>query len=270
MLALCARAKLNLGLAVVGRRSDGLHDLASVIVHLDWHDLVAVSPGPQTTVGITGPEATGIPTGPHDNLAGRAAAAAGSPAAIWIEKRIPAQAGLGGGSTDAAAVLRALGHRDPALAAGLGADVPATLAGGSLRVDGTGARLRRLTTPTLHLAVAIAGTSSTAATFAALTASEHHGAGRIDALEHALTAGDALDPLCGSDLEAAAVRANPALGEALARLRTTQSDSRWHLTGSGGAAFALATSAAHAQSLATAARQAGFPARPCRTVTAAP
>ena len=275
MLVIPARAKLNLGLAVLGRRPDGLHELASILVHLDWHDLAGVREHdrPGVRLAVTGPEAGALPPDTAANLATRAAAAAlppGRGADLWLHKRIPAEAGLGGGSADAAAVLRALGCADTAVAAALGADVPATLAGGTLRAGGAGEELRRLDAAALHLAVAVAGTSSTAATFAALSRAEHTGAARIDALERALAAGAEFDDLCGSDLEPAALRANPALGDALQRLRAATPDRRWHLTGSGGAAFSLATSAAEATTLAAAARTARLPARACRTVTAIP
>ena len=283
MLVIPARAKLNLGLAVVGRRSSGFHEIASIVVHLDWHDLVGVTTteAPGVTVSVTGAAAAEIPTDAAGNLAGRAAtvAVAGrGGASVWIDKRIPALAGLGGGSADAAATLRALGVADSALAASLGADVPATLRGGALRVRGIGEQLSPLRLPALHVAVAIAGTSSTAATFAALTPADHRGTQRIDALEQALitrseaaaaTTG-AIDDLCGSDLEAAAIRANPALGDGLRRRRTAVASTRWHLTGSGGAAFALAASPAEAGALAAAAEACGFAAQACRTVAAIP
>jgi 4-diphosphocytidyl-2C-methyl-D-erythritol kinase len=72
--------------------------------------------------------------------------------------------------------------------------------------------------------------------------------------------------LLGSALEPAACRAAPGLGDALARLRALTPQTRWHLTGSGGAAFALASTAHDARALAAQAHAAGFPARACRTV----
>lgn len=282
-----AYAKLNLALSVVGRRPDGRHDLRSVVVHLDWHDLVglALERGRGVRVTLSGP-AAGVVPGDGNNLAERAAGAViaslrsrpGRGVRLHLEKRLPAAAGLGGGSADAAAVLRLLSVLIPALTeAGLrhfsdwlGSDVPACLAGGSLLVGGAGERLERLHHRGFHLAVAVAGTSSTAATFAALTPHEWRGPERPEALARDLAGGAAPDPtLCGSDLEAAACRANPDLGPALTALRRGVGEVEWHLTGSGGACFALAVDATQAAGLAEAARALGFPARPCRTVSAA-
>ena len=136
-----APAKLNLGLRVVGRRDDGYHLLESLFVPLDLADRVRVEVEPAAriaiSVAIVG-AAGDVPAG-DDNLVARAAraflGAAGIAArvALTLDKQIPVGAGLGGGSSDAAAVLRALALRfanalsAPALAAiavRLGADVP--------------------------------------------------------------------------------------------------------------------------------------------------
>jgi 4-diphosphocytidyl-2-C-methyl-D-erythritol kinase len=194
MLVVPAYAKVNLALEVTGRRPDGWHDIASVIATIDWHDLVgirllcdaptppAMSPAP-AALHVSGAFAEGIPTGP-DNLALRAATLlleiAGPRAArlrldVNLVKQVPPAAGLGGGSADAAAVLRAgarllATHGAPiadadltGAAATLGSDVPAVLAGGTVFATGRGEHLRPLPTPALHLAVAVAGASSTAA-----------------------------------------------------------------------------------------------------------
>lgn len=286
MIVVPAAAKVNLALEVTGRRADGYHDVATVIVALDWHDLVGVRLRPgagEVRLRLSGTAAAGVPGGP-DNLAVRAAAAllglagGGFDAELWLDKRLPVAAGMGGGSADAAAVLRAGGallrraglaiSEDAVaeLAAGLGSDVPAALAGGAVLATGRGERLRPLACPPLHLAVAIAGESSTAAAYAALQDGERGGDGRAGRLAERLAAGrPPLPDDCGSALEAAACRATPLLGEQLCRLRA-RVGADWHLTGSGGAAFALAASAHGAAELAAAAAAAGFPARGCRTV----
>ena len=281
MLFLPAYAKLNLGLVVVGRRADGRHDLLSAVVHLDWHDLVGVgvreAPAFHCSLEMRG-ECEGLPTG-DANLAVRAArglAAASGLAAdvrLLVDKRLPAAAGLGGGSADAAAVLRAIGILRPStrgalegVAAATGSDVPATLRGGGLLLEGAGERLSPLTHPPLHLAVALAGHSSTAATFSALEETEWGEAARIEELAAVLARGLVPDPgVCGSSLEGAACRANPALAAGLERLRRGVPEAAWALTGSGGAAFAIAPDAASAAALAARARAAGLPARSCRT-----
>jgi 4-diphosphocytidyl-2-C-methyl-D-erythritol kinase len=298
MLVVPAYAKVNLALEVTGRRPDGWHDIATVIATIDWHDLVGVSVAPRSAaepggdpvrIRVSGPFAEGVPAD-ATNLAVRAADAllrlAGDPPlalTIHLRKEVPSAAGLGGGSADAAAVLRAgatlLGGAKPqapaltAAAAELGSDVPALLAGGTLLATGRGDILHTLPTlaPPLHLTVAVAGASATAAAYRALQDAERTATGRATALAEALQH-DPHTPLdnalLGSALEPAACRAAPGLRDALVRLRALTPDHPWHLTGSGGAAFAVAPDRASADHLAATARAAGFPARACRTVAA--
>jgi 4-diphosphocytidyl-2-C-methyl-D-erythritol kinase len=283
MIFIPAYAKLNLALSVVGRLPDGRHDLRSVVVRLDWHDLVGIEvagEGTEIRVIVSGPAAAEVPV--EDNLVLRAARSVlpGRPEGgirLWLEKRLPAAAGLGGGSADAAAVLRLLGGAagsawEPGmlrLADTLGSDVPACLAGGSLLVGGAGESLEPILHPPLDLAVAVAGRSSTAATFAALTPDEWRGPERPETLAVLLAEGRPLaSELCGSDLEAAACRAHPDLAAGLLRLRGALPGTAWHLTGSGGAVFALAAGPSEAEAVAARARDLGFAARACRTVAA--
>jgi 4-diphosphocytidyl-2-C-methyl-D-erythritol kinase len=134
-----APAKLNLFLRILGRREDGYHDIETMVLPLTLADHVTVETRDDLgiVVTITGPEAGKVPTG-EGNLAFRAAAVlreeTGRPdgVGITIDKRIPVAAGLGGGSADAAAVLRALGRAWSvpvddlmAAAARVGSDVPA-------------------------------------------------------------------------------------------------------------------------------------------------
>lgn len=131
-----ARAKLTLTLRVTGVREDGYHLLDSEMVTLDLADRLAFSAG-------DGLQVTGMGAGetvPVDssNLVRRALSACDRRAAVELEKRIPAGAGLGGGSADAAAVLRWAGCDDLSVAVSLGADVPFCLVGGRARVRGVG------------------------------------------------------------------------------------------------------------------------------------
>lgn len=135
-VVVAARAKLTLSLRVTGVRSDGYHLLDSEMVTLDLADRLTIGPGSGLTVaglGAHGP----VPAG-EENLVLRALRLLGATAAVHLEKRIPTGAGLGGGSADAAAVLRWGGCSDPVLAARLGADVPFCLVGGRARVRGVG------------------------------------------------------------------------------------------------------------------------------------
>lgn len=128
-----APAKLNLCLRVVGRREDGRHLLESLFWPLDWGDELVFRPAKAIGLEVRwAPDAprTSPLSNDRTNLAWRAAEAAvasgGRPAHLILEKRLPAEAGLGGGSSDAAAVLRELcpGPARAERALALGADVP--------------------------------------------------------------------------------------------------------------------------------------------------
>ena len=149
-----APAKLNLCLYLGRRRADGLHELCSLFEPLALADLLTVTAAERDEVICPGVEG--------ENLAARALAAlreAGwqrQPLRIEIEKRVPVAAGLGGGSGDAAAVLRlAAGEvaELPAIAARLGADVPSQLRPSLALVRGFGERVEPLPAPPTHAAV---------------------------------------------------------------------------------------------------------------------
>ncbi len=160
-----APAKLNLTLAVVGHRPDGYHAIHSVVVLLDLADRLslAIRPGGPDTLHVDG-----FDCGPEqDNLVLRALAAARDRArhswpggsadppslAVRLEKGIPVAAGLGGGSSDAAAAIDAAfeawdasvdGSARVAVAAAVGSDVPLFLAGGPVLIEGRGERVTPL------------------------------------------------------------------------------------------------------------------------------
>jgi len=128
-----APAKLTVSLRVIGTRPDGFHLIESEMVTLDFADELEFSEG-------DGLEVIGNSAVPTDesNLVRRAMRATGRTAHVRLCKRIPVGGGLGGGSADAAAVLRWAGVGDLILAASLGADVPFCLLGGRARVSGIG------------------------------------------------------------------------------------------------------------------------------------
>jgi 4-diphosphocytidyl-2-C-methyl-D-erythritol kinase len=147
-----APAKVNLTLAVGPRRADGFHDLHSVMVPLSLADRLAVAPalGPEDSLHVTGDDGPPRP----DDLVLRGIAAARL--AARLEKRIPIAAGLGGGSSDAAAAidaaLAAWGIDLPlpervAAGASVGSDVPFFFTGGSALVEGRGERVTALQAP---------------------------------------------------------------------------------------------------------------------------
>jgi 4-diphosphocytidyl-2-C-methyl-D-erythritol kinase len=136
-----APAKLTRSLRITGVRDDGLHLLDAEMVTVDLVDELLLDPdGDGLTVDGGGPD---VPLG-DDNLVRRALAAVDRRANVTIRKRIPSGAGLGGGSSDAAAVLRWAGCTDLDLAATLGADVPFCLVGGRARVRGIGEQVEPL------------------------------------------------------------------------------------------------------------------------------
>lgn len=148
-----AYAKINLGLEVLRKRPDGYHDIRSVFVAVDLHDEVRLAPFDDLDVSCN----PAMTARPEQNLAYRAAetmlshpSAVGKGAKITVTKHIPAGGGLGGGSSDAAAVL--IGLRSlyglsvdattlHAMAASLGSDVPFFLHGGTALVEGRGERI---------------------------------------------------------------------------------------------------------------------------------
>lgn len=152
-LRLCAPAKVNLGLRVVGRRADGYHLLETTFHALQLHDVLWLEDADELSLEVRG-DGGGLPMpAPDDNLVLRAArafaAATGARATgrFVLDKHIPAGGGLGGGSSDAAATLLLLQHRADAplhagalstLALGLGADVPFFLRAGTQTARGVG------------------------------------------------------------------------------------------------------------------------------------
>ena len=137
-----AHAKLTLGLRITGVRDDGYHLIDAEMVSLDLHDLITLTPG-RSGLTASGPFCDGMPLD-DTNLVARALGLAGieSSTGVHIAKQIPHGGGLGGGSTDAAAVLRWCGvgttPSELTHASQLGADIPFCLVGGRARVRGIG------------------------------------------------------------------------------------------------------------------------------------
>jgi 4-diphosphocytidyl-2-C-methyl-D-erythritol kinase len=140
-----APAKLTVSLQVTGVRPDGYHELEAEMVTLSLADELQIDPeGSGLAVACEpGLRPDGLP-GPGENLVERALAACGRRAGVRLTKRIPLGGGLGGGSADAAAVLRWAGITDPQVALGLGSDVPFCLVGGRARVEGVGEKVTPL------------------------------------------------------------------------------------------------------------------------------
>jgi 4-diphosphocytidyl-2-C-methyl-D-erythritol kinase len=129
-----AHAKINWTLRVTRRRDDGFHDLETLFQTISLHDTLTFERSDHLTLTCDDPT---IPVD-DSNLVLRAARAANATAAIHLQKRIPHGGGLGGGSSDAAATLCALGVPCADLALSLGSDVPFFLAGGTAYATGRG------------------------------------------------------------------------------------------------------------------------------------
>ena len=137
MIRIEAPAKLTLSLSVTGVREDGYHLIDAEMVALALCDIVSITDAHDTSISVSGPYAVGVPTD-TSNLVHAALSLANRTAHVHIEKNIPHGGGLGGGSTDAAAVLRWANYTHLTSAAAIGADVPFSLVGGRAQVTGIG------------------------------------------------------------------------------------------------------------------------------------
>jgi 4-diphosphocytidyl-2-C-methyl-D-erythritol kinase len=156
-------AKLNLALLVEQPRSDGYHPVESLVQTIEWLDLVEVEEADEESVVIEG-----VDIDPEDNLVVRALDAIRDrgkvpPVAIRVEKQLPIGAGLGGGSSNAAATLLAAAEMgglsastSTEVAPSVGADVPLFMVGGSLMVTGIGDAVEPVVPPLSGFAVAVA------------------------------------------------------------------------------------------------------------------
>lgn len=244
-----APAKINLTLHVTGRRDDGYHLLDSLVMFADVGDRITVTPAPETSLEIEGPMAGGVPAG-ADNLVMRAARLMGVTALIRLKKNLPAAAGIGGGSSDAAATLRALheltGAPLPADTLSLGADVPVCLSGaGAARMRGVGDRIEPVTgLPPLHAVLVNPGIPVlTAEVFARLTSRENPA--MPEDLPRNVGAGELITWLgeMRNDLQTPAIEAEPVIAQVFATLEVTPGCLLTRMSGSGGTCFGLYTDA---------------------------
>jgi 4-diphosphocytidyl-2-C-methyl-D-erythritol kinase len=275
-----ARAKINLHLSVGPRRPDGFHDVATVLVTLDLADILFIEDAGVLRVE-TSPE---LDVPESANLAYRAAEVLGlaigrAPRVrVMIEKHIPAAAGLGGGSADAAAVLRSLAVRwglrleDPEVhdvAATVGADVPFLLKGGCALFEGRGdVPSHRLPLPDLYVVLVNPGVPvPTAAAYAEFDRIPPRERRSAEPLVAAIETGDAVSIAAAihNDLTAASVGLVPAIGEALAWLAGRPGVYGCEMAGSGSTVFGICATASAAEAVARQARERAWWAEACRT-----
>lgn len=254
-LAEAAPAKINLALHVLGRRTDGRHLLDGLVAFAGIGDRLMARPSPDLTLTIAGRFAADLAED-ADNLVLRAARLlrpAGRGAALSLDKALPVASGIGGGSADAAAVLRLLARLwdvplpPPEAVLALGADVPVCLAGGSCRMQGIGERLTPLALPPVAaVLVNPCVPVATGAVFAALERRENPAMpappifGETDDLIRFLARQR-------NDLQPAAAGLAPPVAEALAALAAQPGCALARMSGSGATCFGLFGSAAKAE-----------------------
>jgi len=284
-LILPAYAKLNLTLDIIGRRPDGYHEIDSVMQTISLHDLIWVERTDCRVFDVVGTLIDG------ENLVLKAArelegrVSRNLPFTIRLFKRIPIGAGLGGGSADAAAFLKAANLLYDLkltaaelieIATAVGQDVPFLLSGGTGRATGLGsivARLPAVPSSWRFLVICPPVEISTRAVYEAVDGSEptaHRTPTLVRVLEKGMTTPHPDPPpqggreMFGNDLEPASRRLFPALDQAIERLRAAVPGMT--MTGTGAAFFAVFQNHRHAEPALAAVRQLGFPAWLCRPV----
>jgi 4-diphosphocytidyl-2-C-methyl-D-erythritol kinase len=258
-----APAKVNLYLHVTGRRADGYHLVDSLVAFADIGDRLTAEPAGSLSLAVDGPEATGLAAKGDDNLVLRAArlladqAGVGPGAALHLDKRLPVAAGIGGGSSDAAAALLMLRRLwglsldDEALCrlgASLGADIPACVCRRTVWVGGIGERLEPA--PTLPEAGILLANPRKALPTAAVFAARRgpfSKTGRFAPMPSDVAGlAEVLAPRC-NDLTEAAIEVLPEVGAVLGRLGRLPGCLLARMSGSGATCFALFATRAAAE-----------------------
>ena len=298
-MTVSAPAKVNFTLDVYGTRPDGYHALRSVVMPISLADTLEIETTDDGSIASD--------TGYDDDLCVKAArvlrsqisnlkSQMGGPnqtvgpnpcrkgASIRVTKRIPAGGGLGGGSADAAAVLRALnelwGLNLPRqelaeLGAQVGSDVPTLVLGGAVLMEGRGERvsrisssIERLNDQTINLVLVNPDVhSSTKEVYAACSARAADAPSPTDAMIAALKTGDLaqIAAAVSNDLQSAAVRLHPEIADALASLRTAGAQGVM-MSGSGSCVFGFAKNAALAAKIAAKLESRGLQSVVCQTL----
>ncbi len=250
-----APAKINLALHVTGRRADGYHELDSLVMFANIGDTVTVKPAAKTSLQVTGPMADRLPHTP-DNLVLKAGQLAGIPAQITLDKHLPIAAGLGGGSSNVAAVWSALSELSNRDLKGdvdmLGADVPVCRVGRTARMQGIGDKVSPLDgLPTLHAVLVNPNLPvMTAEVFRKLDKTDNAPLPAeipqdMDAEQFTNWLGE-----MRNDLEAPAIEAEPVIEQVFAALSVTPGCQLTRMSGSGGTCFGIYRDAERAASAA--------------------
>lgn len=264
-----APAKVNLALHVTGRRDDGYHLLDSIVVFADVGDRVTLTPADSLSLQVTGPMAAGVPVDPS-NLCWRAAVPFDHPVTIALDKHLPAAAGIGGGSSDAAAVIRGMqavtGRGFPGDPMALGADVPVCLMARAARMRGVGEDVAALDgLPPLPAVLVNPGVAvPTGPVFAAMTRRDNPG---LPPLPQAPGPEALIAWLrgCRNDLEPPALQVQPVIAGVLEDLAALPGARLARMSGSGATCFALFDALSGAQDAAArlSVRRPGWWVRAC-------
>lgn len=243
-----ALAKINLTLHVTGQRDDGYHLLDSMVMFTALGDFITVSPADSLSLTINGPFAAGLDAG-DDNLVFKAARSFGldQGAAITLTKNLPVASGIGGGSADAAATLRALSRLwdvplpDAATQLALGADVPVCMTADLTRMESIGEDLTRLgPAPMLDMILINPGVGvSTKAVFDTLASKTN--AAMTDDMPDPFDMDDWVSWLTRqrNDLEAPARALAPEIDDVLTMLADQPGCTLSRMSGSGATCFAI-------------------------------
>ncbi len=250
-----APAKVNLTLHVTGRRDDGYHMLDSLVMFADVGDRISVTQSDVTRLKVTGPMAAGVPAD-SSNLVVKAAELMGISADIRLKKFLPNAAGIGGGSSDAAATLRALsllsGQPVPDNVLSLGADVPVCLAQGAARMQGIGDRV--ISVPGLPMLHAVLVNPMLPVPTARIfeRVENHENPPMPRCLPTGVTAAELIQWLATqrNDLQEPAIAAEPAIEQVFRILEVTPGCLLARMSGSGATCFGLYTGAETAASAA--------------------
>lgn len=231
-----APAKINLTLHVTGRRVDGYHLLDSLVAFADVGDYLTASVGDALT--ITGPFGPGVPTD-DSNLIRKALRLVDAPRHVTLDKQLPHPAGIGGGSSDAAAALRLVGATpDVDALLTLGADVPVCFAARAARMQGIGERVTPVDLPPLHAVLVNPGLSvPTPQVFRALQTAENRPMGTLPDWQDAADFTKWLGTM-RNDLEPPAKTVAPGIDDVLTALRGAGAGLS-RMSGSGATCFGL-------------------------------
>ena len=276
-----ANAKVNFTLEVFGKRADGYHALRSVVMPISFPDTLDIEVSDDGSITSD--------TGYDDDLCVKAARVLRSQisdfrsqigARIHVMKRIPAGGGLGGGSADAAAVLRALNEiwktglsREELaeIGAQVGSDVPALVMGGPVVMTGRGekvAPIEQSKNRTIHLVLVNPGVcSSTKEVYAACEARPLDGENATMKMVEALETGDVREIAAAlmNDLQAPAVKQHPEIADALVSLKTAGVVGAM-MSGSGSSVFGLVENEVEARRISSEMNARGYKAWPVQTL----